>query len=99
MRIKATIAAGLVATLAAFGAQAQAPKAYVIGVSAAMTGPAAATYAAVIDAMKAYVDHVNGKGGINGHPVQLVVLDDSAEPSRPRRTRSGCCRRTRWSSS
>jgi branched-chain amino acid transport system substrate-binding protein len=82
MRIKATIAAGLVATLAAFSAQAQAPKAYVIGVSAAMTGPAAATYAPVIDAMKAYVDHVNGKGGINGHPVQLVVLDDSAEPSR-----------------
>src|SRR4051812_48614685 len=82
MRIKATIAAGLVATLAAFSAQAQAPKAYVIGVSAAMTGPAAATYAPVIDAMKAYVDHVNGKGGINGHPVQLVVLDDSAEPSK-----------------
>jgi ABC-type branched-subunit amino acid transport system substrate-binding protein len=68
--------------LAAFGAQAQAEKAYVIGVTAAMTGPAAATYAPVIDAMKAYVDHVNGKGGVNGHPVQLIVLDDSAEPSR-----------------
>jgi ABC-type branched-subunit amino acid transport system substrate-binding protein len=68
--------------LAAFGAQAQGQKAYVIGVTAAMTGPAAATYAPVIDAMKAYVDHVNGKGGVNGHPVQLIVLDDSAEPSR-----------------
>ncbi|HWI37480.1 MAG TPA: ABC transporter substrate-binding protein [Burkholderiales bacterium] len=68
--------------LAAFGAQAQGQKAYVIGVTAAMTGPAAATYAPVIEAMKAYVDHVNGKGGVNGHPVQLIVLDDSAEPSK-----------------
>jgi branched-chain amino acid transport system substrate-binding protein len=76
-RTAITLAIG---ALAAFSAQAQ--NAYVIGVSAAMTGPAAATYAPVIDAMKAYLDHVNGKGGINGHPVQLVVLDDSAEPSR-----------------
>ncbi len=70
----------LAGVLAAFSAHAQ--NAHVIGVSAAMTGPAAATYAPVIDAMKAYLEHVNGKGGINGHPVQLVVLDDSAEPSR-----------------
>ena len=72
----------LALALAAFGAHAQGQKAYVIGVTAAMTGPAAATYAPVIDAMKAYVDHVNGKGGVNGHPVQLIVLDDSAEPSK-----------------
>jgi ABC-type branched-subunit amino acid transport system substrate-binding protein len=72
----------LALALAAFGAHAQGQKAYVIGVTAAMTGPAAATYAPVIDAMKAYVDHVNGKGGVNGYPVQLIVLDDSAEPSK-----------------
>ena len=29
--------------------------AYVVGVSAAMTGPGAATYAPVVDAMKAYI--------------------------------------------
>src|SRR3954464_6400607 len=78
-RMKRT-AITLAGVLAAFSAHAQ--NAYVIGVSAAMTGPAAATYAPVIDAMKAYLEHVNGKGGINGHPVQLVVLDDSAEPSK-----------------
>lgn len=72
----------LAATLAAAMLPAAAQNAYVIGVSAAMTGPASATYAPVVDAMKAYLDHVNGKGGINGRPVQLVVLDDSAEPSR-----------------
>ncbi|HYD58476.1 MAG TPA: ABC transporter substrate-binding protein [Burkholderiales bacterium] len=56
--------------------------AYVIGVSAAMTGPAAGTYAPTVEAMKAYLDHVNGKGGVNGRQVRLVILDDSAQPSK-----------------
>jgi branched-chain amino acid transport system substrate-binding protein len=56
--------------------------AYVIGVSAAMTGPGAGTYAPVVDAMKAYLDHVNQKGGVNGKQIRLIVQDDGAEPSR-----------------
>jgi branched-chain amino acid transport system substrate-binding protein len=56
--------------------------AYVVGVSAAMTGPGAATYAPVVEAMKAYVEHVNSKGGVNGKPIRLVVQDDGAEPSK-----------------
>ena len=67
--------------LAAAGA-APAQDAYVIGVSAGMTGPAAATYAPVVEAMKAYLDHVNEKGGINGKPVRLIIIDDAAEPSK-----------------
>jgi ABC-type branched-subunit amino acid transport system substrate-binding protein len=73
----AVVGAGL-----ALGGTAGAQDAYVIGVSAGMTGPAAATYAPVIEAMKAYLDHVNAKGGINGKPVRLVIADDAAEPSR-----------------
>jgi ABC-type branched-subunit amino acid transport system substrate-binding protein len=73
----AVLAAG-VAAAGGTGAQ----DAYVIGVTAGMTGPAAATYAPVIEAMKAYLDHVNSKGGINGKPVRLVIADDAAEPSR-----------------
>lgn len=69
-------------SLFAISLGAYAQDAYVIGVSAAMTGPAAGTYAPTIEAMKAYLDHVNGKGGINGKQVRLVVLDDSAEPSK-----------------
>ncbi len=69
-----------IAALAAAPALAQ--DAYVIGVSAAMTGPAAGTYAPVIEAMKAYLDHVNGRGGINGKPVRVVVQDNQAEPSK-----------------
>jgi branched-chain amino acid transport system substrate-binding protein len=74
-------------TVAAFALAATSPAlaqrdAYVIGVSAAMTGPASATYAPVIEAMKAYLDHVNSQGGINGRPVRVIVQDDGAEPSK-----------------
>ncbi len=56
--------------------------AYVIGVSAAMTGPVAGGYAPVVDALRAYLEHVNGRGGIHNRPVRLIVLDDQAQPSR-----------------
>ncbi len=56
--------------------------AYVVGVSAAMTGPGAGIYAPVVDAMKAYLDHVNARGGVNGKPIRLIVQDDGAEPSK-----------------
>ena len=56
--------------------------AYVVGVSAAMTGSAAATYAPVIEALRAYVDHINGKGGVNGKQVRLVISDNQGEASK-----------------
>lgn len=74
--------AALAATLMGTAPLAGAQDAWVIGVSAAMTGPAAATYAPVVESMKAYLEHLNAKGGIRGKPVKLVVLDDSAQPSR-----------------
>jgi len=76
--MKKTLAAFLIS--AAWPALAQ--EAYVVGVSAAMTGPGAATYAPVVEAMKAYLEHVNAKGGVNGKPIRLLVQDDGAEPSR-----------------
>src|SRR3954469_3265270 len=71
-----------VCSLFALSTAVHAQDAYVVGISAAMTGPAAGTYAPTMEAMKAYLDHVNSGGGINGKPVRLVILDDSAEPSR-----------------
>ena len=79
--MKKLLACSLLA-VSAVSMSAHAQDAYVIGVSAAMTGPAAGTYAPTVEAMKAYLDHVNGKGGVNGKPVRLVILDDSAEPSK-----------------
>ncbi len=78
-RIGATVLAA--AALAAIQ-PASAQDAYVVGLSGALTGPAAATYAPVIEAMRAYLDQVNGKGGVNGKPVRLVILDNQGEPSK-----------------
>ncbi|MCZ7566393.1 MAG: ABC transporter substrate-binding protein [Burkholderiales bacterium] len=78
------IAAGI-ATAAALGAApalAQAQDAYLVGVSGAMTGPVAGGYAPIVESMKAYLDHINAQGGVNGKPVRLVVQDDQAQPSR-----------------
>jgi branched-chain amino acid transport system substrate-binding protein len=68
--------------LAALPLAATAQDAYVIGVSGAMTGPVAANYAPVVEAMKAYLDHVNARGGVNGRQIRVLVLDDQAQPSR-----------------
>ena len=72
----------LLAILLTAAGPAAAQDAYVIGVSAAMTGPAAGIYAPVVDAMKAYLDHVNARGGVNGRQVRVIVQDDGAEPSK-----------------
>ena len=62
------------------GANAQ--DAYTVGVTAAMTGPASATQAPVIEMLRIYVDRLNAKGGINGHQINLLIEDDQAEPSK-----------------
>src|SRR5258708_35800886 len=61
---------------------AHAQTAYVVGLSGALTGPAAATYAAAIEGLRLHIDTVNGRGGVNGKPIQLIIYDDQAEPSK-----------------
>src|ERR1044072_1711924 len=55
---------------------------YVVGLTAALTGPPASTYAPAVDALRIYIDRVNSRGGINGKKVSLILADDSAEPSK-----------------
>ena len=59
-----------------------AQESYVIGITAALTGPPASTYAPAIEALRIYLERVNAAGGINGKKVSLVIQDDSAEPSK-----------------
>lgn len=80
MRIVAGLAALSFAVITQPFAHAADP--YVIGVSAAMSGPAAGTYAGQVEGMKIYIDRVNAKGGIKGRPIQFVILDDQGQPSR-----------------
>src|SRR5262249_56180295 len=39
-------------------------------------------YGAGMDAVRIYIDSVNARGGVNGKKVNLVLTDDSAEPSK-----------------
>src|SRR6185312_13346048 len=74
------LAAALAAATLVCSANAQ--DAYVIGVSGALTGPAAGTNAPPIEGLRLYVDRLNAAGGVNGKKIQLIVLDDQAEPSK-----------------
>ena len=72
----AAVAAVLLATPAA------AQDAYTIGLTGALTGPPASTYAPAAEALRLYVDGVNAAGGIAGKKINLILQDDSAEPGK-----------------
>ncbi|MFE4963774.1 ABC transporter substrate-binding protein [Streptomyces sp. NPDC056660] len=54
----------------------------VIGSVGHYSGFAGATSKASADAVSAWAQWTNDKGGINGHPVKVVVKDDQADPSK-----------------
>ena len=49
----------------------------VLGMQLPETGPASPGYNKVDDAMRAYFDYVNSKGGVGGKKIRLEVKDDS----------------------
>jgi branched-chain amino acid transport system substrate-binding protein len=55
---------------------------YTIGLTGALTGPPASTYAPAAEALRIYIDSVNAAGGINGKKINLILQDDSAEPGK-----------------
>lgn len=83
MRFSLFAGAALVtASTAGLSAPASAQDAYVIGITAALTGPPASTYAPAVEALRIYIDRLNAAGGINGKKVRLAIEDDSAQPSK-----------------
>lgn len=54
----------------------------VVGMVGVWTGIAGAAFAPARDAFGAWVQMVNDRGGINGHPVKLLVADDGGDPAR-----------------
>ena len=79
--MRSWIVAAAVSVTGAFS-PALAQDAYVVGITAALTGPPASTYAPAVDALRIYIDRVNAAGGVNGKKISLVIQDDSAEPSK-----------------
>ena len=72
--------AAAVAALIAWPAAAQ--DAYTIGLTGALTGPPASTYAPAVEALRVFIERINAAGGINGRRVSLILQDDSAEPGK-----------------
>jgi branched-chain amino acid transport system substrate-binding protein len=55
-----------------------------IGEVGVYSGIAGSVFAPQPQAVRSYVDHLNATGGINGHLVQLTVIDDGGDPARHR---------------
>lgn len=53
-----------------------------IGVDLMLTGSLSESQEAFRDGIQIAVDEINGKGGINGKQIQLIVEDDHMEPSK-----------------
>lgn len=56
--------------------------AYKLGMSAAITGPFAASYAPAYEGFKIYLERLNARGGIDGRRIEVVYTDDRGEPPR-----------------
>jgi ABC-type branched-subunit amino acid transport system substrate-binding protein len=52
-----------------------------LGYSGPLTGSAGQVYGKLPGAMKAYFDHINANGGVNGRKIKLVVRDDKYLPT------------------
>jgi branched-chain amino acid transport system substrate-binding protein len=81
-----TNAACLMAAVAFFSSLAAAddgvtPNRILLGQAAVFSGPAAQLGIQMRNGIKAYLDHVNEKGGVHGRKVELVTEDDRYEPS------------------
>jgi len=73
--------ASLAGCLVALGVgQAHAAEVYKIGVSAGLTGYAAAVDRAWRDGLEVAAEHVNSQGGIMGRKVQVMTEDNKSEP-------------------
>jgi branched-chain amino acid transport system substrate-binding protein len=54
----------------------------VVGNIGSYTGPASGDYVGADKVVAAWAQSVNASGGINGHPVKVVVKDDGGDPAR-----------------
>jgi branched-chain amino acid transport system substrate-binding protein len=79
-----TLAAGLTVAAGSLGqtaASAASKTPLMIGDLCSCTGAEASTIAQTTDVVQAWASSVNAKGGIDGHPVQIIVKDDGYNPA------------------
>lgn len=71
-------AGGATSPVSAGGAKSPLP----LGVEGGWSGPTSESALPELAGVKAWAAWVNAQGGINGHPVQLIVEDDQGSPAR-----------------
>jgi len=71
-----------ISVISLFSVPCLAAETIVVGQSAALTGPASMLGTEMARGMNAYFNEVNSHGGVNGHIIKLVTLDDGYEPDR-----------------
>jgi branched-chain amino acid transport system substrate-binding protein len=56
----------------------------IIGHVGTLSGPVGTAYKPILSGAQIWVGFTNQRGGLNGHPVQLLVYDDGGDPARHR---------------
>src|SRR5215813_548193 len=82
-----TVGAGAILALAACGTSnnnttTDTGGTYKWGLDVELSGALSFYGQSIADGVKAYVEEVNAKGGINGHQIELTSLDDAGDQSR-----------------
>ena len=62
------------------GSPAQSQEPYKIGVSEPMSGAASALGIPVVEGIRLAADSINRNGGVDGHPIELLIRDDQSKP-------------------
>lgn len=81
-RLQTSFASATLLILLLMSVSGHAAEPIVVGQSAALTGPANLLGTEMARGMNAYFNQVNSHGGVNGHTIKLVTLDDGYEPAR-----------------
>jgi branched-chain amino acid transport system substrate-binding protein len=81
-RFNRVIASASVALGLALSSNVQAQTPMVVGQTCDLSGPTAARVTEYIKGVDAYIDRLNGQGGVNGRPIKLVRYDDAFKPEK-----------------
>src|SRR5579862_1640196 len=85
-RLQGTLAVLLLLALAFVGGSAnahtRANQPYTIGMTVDFTGIGGSNYAPLGEALRVFFADINAKGGINNHPVKLIIRDNKDDPAR-----------------
>ncbi len=82
MRGKIGVFVAIAAIMLLFGGSVQAAEPIRVGAILAVTGPASFLGAPEAKTLEMLVEEVNAKGGINGHKVELFIMDSGANPEK-----------------